>query len=110
MSKTTILKDITTECTTQIYKNNYVVFYKDVPLWATIYPYQPYDIPNLSIVLEKYEYDEDDDDFGYLEPSLTIMGKTPVFQMEDEFDYSTYGDWISEEDAAEWLKHPVALY
>lgn len=110
MSKSTILKDITSECNTKIYLNNHVVFYKGVPLWATIYPNQPSEIPNLSIVLEKYEYEDEDDSIYDSEPSYTILGKTPVYQMDDVFDYSTYGDWTSEKDANEWLEHPVALY
>lgn len=98
------VKDITNECVTKRAKEwdgAMAVHYKGVPLWLTIYPFNPAEC-GCSIVLDKYE-DEETTEF-------TILGKTPVIGMEDEFDFSTYGDWETLEEAEKWLENPTILY
>lgn len=96
-----VLKDITEECVTQYDPEwGYVVTYKGVALWMTIYPDDPKDIEGNTIQLVDGDEDE----------PLTILGKTPVEGFEGSYDYSTYGDWDTLEEALEWLENPVALY
>lgn len=105
--KEKVIKDLTNECVTKLTNVGYMVYYKAVPLWATIYPDQPSWIDNLSIKLMEYADDEDEDDS---EISYSILGLTPVIGFMDELDYSTYGDWDTKESALDWLDNPVPLY
>lgn len=105
--KERVVKDITNECATFLTRLGFMVYYRDVPLWSTIYPHQPCNVNNLSIKLMEYLSDEDDDEE---ETSYSILGLTPVIGLEDMFDYSTYGDWENLDAAVAWLGTPVPLY
>lgn len=92
-----ILKDITNECTTRMTKHGYQVHYMDVPLWMTLYPEDPKDCGTKIQIVEEF--------MGY-----TILGKTPIIGFSGDYDYSTYGDWESEEEVEAWLADPTPLY
>lgn len=91
--------DLTVECTTlnhSIYGG--VVSYKGVMLWGTIYS----DILTSGTEIALVSGDSD-------EP-YTIIGKTPVIGLPGYYDYSTYGDWDTLEEAKAWLDNPTPLY
>lgn len=95
---TKTLKDLQPECNIGLFHGAYVVRYKNVVLWSTIYPHLK--DTHIELVMDEY------DGVKY----ITILGRTPVMGMEDEYDFSTYGDWHSEAEAEEWLENPVPLY
>ena len=74
--------------------NCYMVTYKGVPLWSTVYP----NLDGCEIHLNQCD-DE-----------ICIVGKTPVYYEPTQFDLSTYGMWFTEEEARAWLDNPVPLY
>jgi hypothetical protein len=95
-----VIKNITNECKTAYdLESGYVVTYKGVALWMTLYNENPQLIDGNTIEI-----------VGNEEEGYTILGKTPVIGYDDEFDFSTYGDWETLEDALSWLENPVALY
>ncbi|MGL5712209.1 MAG: hypothetical protein ACRCX2_04265 [Paraclostridium sp.] len=98
MAKT--IKDITNECEVGLKRNfrgdnTYCIYYKDVPLFFTIYSYM---VEGISICL--------DEEYG----DITILGKIPVAYYPNDYDYCTYGEWATEQDALNWLDNPKSLY
>lgn len=112
MDKTTVIKDITSECITLPYGEGLCVMYKGVPLWYTIYHTNPSDIENctISLVLDEYELSEDGETTEDTISAYSIIGKTPIHGYTGEYDYTTYGDWVTYDEASNWLDNPIALY
>lgn len=95
--ETVVFKDITNECETRNSDYGPMVYYKDVPLWMTIYSEDPKDCGCKIQIVREF--------LGY-----TILGETPVAGFDDMMDYSTYGDWESIEEVERWLDNPEPLY
>lgn len=112
MYEKTIIEDITGVCKTEPYGDGLCVMYKDVPLWYTIYSENPSDIENctINIILDQYDLSDDGEVTEDTVSAFTIIGKTPVIGNSTEYDYTTYGDWVTANEVYSWLENPVPLY
>lgn len=97
--KRNIIKDIIYLCETKELKDldTFGVFYKDVLLWT-----HPYDIDPAFI--EGYEIKLVDEEYG-----IKIIGRVPVANIDDEYDFTHYGYWENSSQAMGWLKNPVDI-
>ena len=99
--KSTELQNLTKYCSTtfDLMEGTYVIYFKTVPLFRTIYKELP---KTFTLKLMK----ETDDDYE----QVYLMARTPVMYDPEDFDLSVYGMWQNEIEAQKWLDNPMPLY
>ena len=77
-----------------------IIKYKGVSLWKTIYSsISAIDIRGGGIYLSNEG-----------SHPTTIIGKIPIMDRSNVFDYTTYGTWETFEEGLNWLNNPKSIY